>query len=74
MRSSRAAAGSARGQIGFQRLTLFELAHVHDAEPDDVTLGVHPLQHRVVIRLLLVTGNVREADFQEIRIGIKPDF
>jgi hypothetical protein len=29
-----------------------------------VTFGVHPLHHRVVVRLLLVTGNVREADFQ----------
>lgn len=66
--------GSSRGEFGFQRLFFSKLAHSHDAEPDDVTLRVHPLHHRIVIRFLLVASGVREADFQEIRLGIEPDF
>ena len=52
-------------EIGFQRLFFSEPADAHDAEADDVTLGVHPLHHGIVIGFLLVAGDIREADLQE---------
>ena len=61
-------------QVRLQRLFFSKLAHAHDAEPDDVTLGVHALHHGIVVGFLFVASSFREADFQEVRLGIKPDF
>src|ERR1035441_8135531 len=61
-------------KVGFQRLVLFELAHPHDAKANEVTLRVHTLHHGIVVGRLDIAGGVGKADFQEIRLRIKPDF
>ena len=50
------------------------LAHAEDTETDDVALRVHPFHDGVVGGFLLVSGRVREADFEKVRLGVEPYF
>ena len=69
-----AGGGLSSHQLDFQRLRFPVLAHAEDAAADDVALRVHTFHDGVVGGFLLVSGRVREADFEKVRLGVEPYF
>ena len=51
-----------------------KFADAHDAQTNDLALGIQSFHHSVVVDFRHVPGGIREPDFEEISFGIEPDF